>query len=245
MRRSVLFCGSVCLLVAGCAEPASQKVLQRLPEPFYVQERLAPPPAPMPHVTLPTIQPEQAWMPPGGISRRWNSIVIHHTASPTGSLREIDRWHRDKGWDCCGYHFVIGNGTGSGDGEIEVGPRWRAQSPGAHTRLCGAPSSPIGNYYNEHGIGIVMVGNFDQRRPSDRQMASLARLVAYLSSSCGIPRERIYLHGDLKSTDCPGHNFSRVDLGGRLASLLGPNRDERVVVARNVSYTQLAAGLNR
>jgi hypothetical protein len=245
MRNPWILCGAVGLFVAGCQQPAPQRVLQRLPEPFYVQERTPPTAAPVPHSATPTLQPEQAWLPPQGISKRWNSIVIHHTASPIGSLREIDKWHRDKGWDCCGYHFVIGNGTGSGDGEIEVGPRWRAQITGAHTRLCGAPSTAEGNYYNEHGIGIVLVGNFDQRRPTDRQMASLARLVEFLSTSCAVPRERIYLHGDLKSTDCPGRNFSRVDLGRRLASFSGDIGREHAARPGSESYTQLAAGLNR
>jgi 5-methylcytosine-specific restriction endonuclease McrA len=37
----------------------------------------------------------------------------------------FDRSHRDKGWDELGYHFVIGNGTSSGDGVVEVGTRWQ------------------------------------------------------------------------------------------------------------------------
>ena len=47
----------------------------------------------------------------------------------------IDKYHREgRGWESAGYHFVIGNGTGSPDGSIEVGPRWLAQEAGAHCR---------------------------------------------------------------------------------------------------------------
>jgi len=159
------------------------------------------------------------WLPPGGLSDRWSCVVVHHTASDIGCLKDIDRWHRDKGWDCCGYHFVIGNGTGSGDGEIEVGPRWWDQSTGAHTRLFGAPSSHEGNYYNEHGIGIVLVGNFDKTPPTKKQMEALAELVYFLTTQANLPNGRIYVHGDLKKTDCPGFFFPRLGLATRLRAL--------------------------
>src|SRR5690606_14272509 len=119
----------------------------------------------------------------------------------------------------CGYHFVIGNGTGSGDGELEVGPRWLQQATGAHTRLYGAESSPEGNYYNEYGIGIVLVGNFNEGGPSARQVASLARLVQFLMERCEISTDQIYGHGRLKSTDCPGRYFSMGRLHSELRSV--------------------------
>ena len=42
--------------------------------------------------------------------------VIHHTASHDVSVDEIDRWHKERGWDGIGYHFVIRK-----DGTIEKG----------------------------------------------------------------------------------------------------------------------------
>ena len=45
------------------------------------------------------------------------------------------------------YHFVIGNGDGMPDGEIEPTFRWREQIQGAHA---GAGE------YNEQGIGIAL-----------------------------------------------------------------------------------------
>ena len=42
-------------------------------------------------------------------------IVVHCSATKFNSdvgLKEINEWHLDKGWDGCGYHFVIRrNGT--------------------------------------------------------------------------------------------------------------------------------------
>jgi hypothetical protein len=163
---------------------------------------------------VPAPQPMESWLPPRGITRRWNSIIIHHTDSDLGSLRDIDQWHRDKGWEGCGYDFVIGNGTHSADGKIEMSQRWRAQETGAHTRLSAAfarQKRVAPNYYNENGIGIVMIGNFDKTRPSAAQLQSLARLVKFLMTECRIPESRIFTHGGsdgVDQTHCPGRYFS-------------------------------------
>lgn len=143
------------------------------------------------------------WYPRGRpISRRWTHIVIHHSATPTGGAKDFDRYHRKTmGWDELGYHFVIGNGTDTLDGFIEVGPRWHKQKHGAH---CKTP----GNYYNEHGIGICLVGDFTETRPTPRQLASLNRLVRFLCEQRGIPPERVIGHGAVTGkTRCPGRYF--------------------------------------
>jgi hypothetical protein len=150
-----------------------------------------------------------AWR-PAGPERPWRFIVIHHSATATGSAGEFDRMHRAKGWDELGYHFVIGNGTGSGDGEVEVGGRWPVQKHGAHTKVANHPE------YNDLGIGICLVGNFDVTRPTEAQMQSLVRLVRFLRDRYDIPRGRMYGHGQLKPTDCPGRYFDYSDFFRRL-----------------------------
>jgi hypothetical protein len=109
--------------------------------------------------------------------------------------------HREKGWDELGYHFVIGNGTDSGNGQVEVGPRWPKQKWGAHAKT---PN----NEYNDFGIGICLVGNFDIERPTAQQTKSLARLIAYLMKTYNIPAARVLGHSDTKPTDCPGRNMN-------------------------------------
>src|SRR5436309_13497471 len=103
----------------------------------------------------------------------WQYIVIHHSATPAGNAASFDRMHKAKGWDELGYHFVIGNGTGSADGQIEVGPRWPKQKWGAHAKTAD-------QRFNNYGIGICLVGNFDIERPTKAQMESVERLVGYL-----------------------------------------------------------------
>ena len=127
--------------------------------------------------------------------------MIHHSATPFGGAARFDRAHRERGFDELGYHFVIGNGTDTADGQVEVGPRWRAQKYGAH---CRSPE----DYYNEHGIGICLVGNFDLDQPTPAQTQSLNRLVKYLSRTYDIPVNRVYTHGGITGmTHCPGKNF--------------------------------------
>ena len=113
---------------------------------------------------------------PNKADRPWRYIVLHHSASAAGNYDEIDREHRKLlGYDGCGYHFIIGNGNGSGDGQIEVAQRWNNQKQGIHCR--NARTHEV----DEYGIGICLVGDLDQQPPTPRQVAATQALVAYLS----------------------------------------------------------------
>ncbi|GAH80957.1 unnamed protein product, partial [marine sediment metagenome] len=46
----------------------------------------------------------QSWT-PEALPRPWRWIVIHHSASESGSAATFDQWHRARGWDELGYHF--------------------------------------------------------------------------------------------------------------------------------------------
>ena len=141
---------------------------------------------------------------PSTATRPWQFIVLHHSAEPNGGYASIDRFHREvRGWDECGYHFVIGNGTESGDGEIEVGSRWTKQKHGAHTK------PPGHDEYNELGIGICLIGNCNSSPPTAKQVEAARRLVAFLQGRFGVPASGIITHGDVEDahTDCPGRYF--------------------------------------
>ena len=129
--------------------------------------------------------------------RAWRWIVIHHSATEAGNAAGFDSAHRRKGWDELGYHFVVDNGHGGRDGAVEVGPRWAKQKQGAHAKT---PD----NRFNDFGIGICLVGNFDAERPSPAQLRSTAALVANLMKAYDIPPDRVIGHRDTKATDCPG-----------------------------------------
>jgi N-acetylmuramoyl-L-alanine amidase len=187
---------------------------QPLPAPNFAGPVVAPrspaiaylPPAP-PLILAPvrpaphsTVGVPRDWIPVVA-ARPWRWIVIHHSATPNGNAAVFDRDHREKGWDELGYHFVIGNGTDSGDGQVEVGPRWPIQKHGAHAKT---PSEEFNNF----GIGICLVGNFDEERPTPAQMRSCAKLVAFLMKNYNIHPDHVLGHNNTKPTDCPGRFMS-------------------------------------
>jgi N-acetyl-anhydromuramyl-L-alanine amidase AmpD len=98
------------------------------------------------------------------------------------------------------YHFVIGNGVDSRDGEIEIGPRWLKQIQGGHVHR---------EEINEVGIGICLVGNFERTRPTLKQMAAFQELVDYLRSEVVGTKIRFAVHKEIDPgrTACPGRFF--------------------------------------
>ena len=200
--------------LTGCANPktassrtstiatASAPTFNQIPAPSFDGPNIianapaAATPSAKPQPNVATASGPAAWK-PRVPARDWKWIVIHHSATPSGSMAFFDKEHTAKGWDGVGYHFVIGNGTETGDGQIEVTQRWPLQKWGAHAKT-------IDNRFNEHGIGICLVGNFDVERPSPKQMQSLSRLVAYLSQTYRISPQNVVGHRDTKPTDCPG-----------------------------------------
>jgi N-acetyl-anhydromuramyl-L-alanine amidase AmpD len=144
------------------------------------------------------------------LKRDWRYVVIHHSGTRSGSEAVFDRYHREhNGWRGVGYDFVIGNGHGSPDGLVEVTFRWEKQQVGAHAGH---------DLYNQHGIGICLVGDFEKGRPTPAQMEALVGLVNYLQERCNIPTINVMGHRHLrpKHTRCPGANFPWYDFYARL-----------------------------
>jgi len=200
--------GVILLLVSsGCSQDRAG-ILRPLPDPVFTSAT-APRPQPAPTLDYrpipepaPALRLARPWLPPGGLSGRWDCIVIHHSASDSGGAAAFDEYHRNTcGWDELGYHFVIGNGTDTPDGRIEVGSRWAKQKHGAHCKTAD-------NYYNDHGIGVCLVGDFEHSRPTAAQMESLEKLTRFLLEECDIPVDRVLTHkGVTGRTACPGRRF--------------------------------------
>lgn len=158
---------------------------------------------------------ETGWKPERPL-RPWARVVLHHTATSTGSVESIDAVHKRKTdsrgqpWLGIGYHFVIGNGQGMPDGAVEPTFRWRQQLPGAH-----AGDAEI----NQTGVGIALVGNFDQSPPTPAQREAVTRLIRHLLGTLELTPERVIGHGDIKATACPGRHFSLDALRTSVAAL--------------------------
>ena len=142
---------------------------------------------------------ENAEVKPG----RWRYIVIHHSAADRGTVQGMDHYHRDVRHmeNGLAYHFVIGNGGGMRDGEIAVGHRWIEQLDGGHL---------ASEQQNEIALGICLVGNFDEHKPTPKQMESLRILVQALMARCKLTTLAIKTHQQINivQTRCPGQNFS-------------------------------------
>ncbi|MHC4957102.1 MAG: peptidoglycan recognition protein family protein [Planctomycetota bacterium] len=194
------------LRVADADRVSSELGAQRVARDQAEQARAKPKPLRIAEPPLPA-----AWM-PAARPRPWRYIVIHHQAAPKGSASLIHRVHLARGMDGLGYHFVVGNGSLTGDGEIEVGFRWTQQIHGAHTRAVQGDD----NRWNEYGIGVCLVGDFRNEAPSAAQMAALVRLVRRLSRAFKIPVERVVPHDFVKPTICPGPKFPWAEFVARL-----------------------------
>lgn len=134
--------------------------------------------------------------------RDWEYIVVHHSGTSGGSAKVFDYYHsHERGMENgLAYHFVIGNGTDSGDGQIEVGRRWLQQLQGGHL---------ASESLNEIAIGICLVGDFSQNRLGPRQTAALIELVKYLRQMTPKRNLKFRLHREINTrpTECPGRLF--------------------------------------
>ena len=101
--------------------------------------------------------------------------IIIHCADTKPSMdigfHEIDTWHKAKGWDGCGYHFIVRR-----DGEIETGRRLGVE--GAHARG-----------YN-HNPGICLVGGMSEAGQPEAnftldQYESLSMLIISIDKDLG------------------------------------------------------------
>jgi len=154
------------------------------------------------------------WLPPSRVEKRWTAIVLHHSGTESGNATIFDKLHREgRHWEGVGYDFVIGNGTDSGDGQVEVTFRWRNQITGAH---CGGTHR---NWANKEAVGICLVGNFNQTLPTTRQVRSVVKLIRFLQERYGIAKSRVFGHNTTpgaRPTDCPGKSFPMAELKSML-----------------------------
>lgn len=95
--------------------------------------------------------------------RKIDSIIIHCSATKAGqdfTAADIDRWHRERGFNGIGYHYVIRL-----DGKLEKGRD--VSLTGAHCKG-----------WNERSIGICYIGGLDENgRPADTRTDAQKRVL--------------------------------------------------------------------
>ena len=129
--------------------------------------------------------------------RYTDMIIVHHTGSEVDcdpSAAQIHQDHKyNNHWSGIGYHLVVRK-----DGTIERGrPIWAV---GAHAGE---------NGMNAHSVGVHLSGSFDAARPTEAQIESTSKLIAYLCEKYNIPTDRQHIkgHREVGNTGCPGKNL--------------------------------------
>lgn len=124
--------------------------------------------------------------------RTITKIIVHCSATPEGrnyTVADIDRWHRQRGFKCIGYHYVIYN-----DGSVHTGRD--EDAIGAH---CSG--------YNANSIGICYIGGMtaDNKKPKDtrtpEQRVALRELIKRLKAK--YPKATIHGHREFANKACP------------------------------------------
>ena len=123
--------------------------------------------------------------------RKIIEIIIHCSATTEGkdfTVEDIDSWHRQRGFNSIGYHFVIYR-----DGSIHAG---RSKNKiGAHCKG-----------HNTISIGICYIGGLSTNgKPKDTrtaaQKASLRALVEQLQEE--FPLATFHGHNEFAAKACP------------------------------------------
>ncbi len=124
-------------------------------------------------------------------------IILHCSAvkpNQTSSAKQIDRWHKQRGWKGIGYHYVIRR-----DGTIELG---RAESEvGAHC-----------TGHNKYSVGICYEGGLDANgkaadtRTQEQKDAMLA-LIKELRTR--YPKAIVTGHNTFANKACPCFNAEK------------------------------------
>jgi len=127
--------------------------------------------------------------------RKINKIIIHCTATPEGrvtTVADVTAWHRQRGFNTIGYHYLIGL-----NGEI-----WKGRDEsiiGAHCE--GHNSDSIGVCYVG---GLTKDGKIAKDTRTISQQASLLKLIKELKVK--YPNATIHGHNEFSNKSCPSFN---------------------------------------
>ncbi len=109
-------------------------------------------------------------------SDRWSCIEIYYSGTKAGSIEQLASLSSLAGPEDIDCHFVICNGLGSGDGQIQPTEKWQRQYL----------------IRNLNAIGICVIADGKTTRPTDFQIKSVEALVEALHRKFNIPPESIY-----------------------------------------------------
>src|SRR5262249_29188595 len=137
-------------------------------------------------------------------ANRWKYIYIHHTSTTSGNAITLGQPTGGMG-----DHFLIGNGDGLMDGEIQISQRWNQQ-------LVALPPQGA-NKIGSACISIALVGDFDHMVPPPTQLRRLGQLVSTLQGELHVDRDSVLLiENNAASSAGIGRYFPRTAFRGQL-----------------------------
>lgn len=124
--------------------------------------------------------------------RKIDEIIVHCSATPEGmefGVKDIDFWHRQRGFKCIGYHYVV-----TLNGEIQ----------------CGRPIAEVGAHclgHNVRSIGVCYVGGCgaDGKTPKDTRTSAqkLALMALIRNLKTQFPKASVHGHREFANKACP------------------------------------------
>ena len=118
--------------------------------------------------------------------KSYKSTAYNITVEDIVGIRDFHTTDKDRKWADIAYHFVVD----------PAGRVWQGRPlvyQGSHALL-----------QNAHNMGIVLMGNFEVQTPTAVQLNSLAAFVGFVRGIYKIPVAKVFTHGELRQTECPG-----------------------------------------
>jgi len=133
-----------------------------------------------------------------------NKIIVHCSDSDFGDARQIDAWHREKGLDGNGYHYVVLNGMRANARPYEAGDDALVET-GRALDVAGAHARG----YNFESIGICLIGKY--HFTSRQILSALPKLLLDLLRKYHLQVNAIVGHGELNAKKtCPNIDMALV-----------------------------------
>tara|TARA_B100001057_G_C22633559_1_gene865343 strand:- start:48 stop:716 length:669 start_codon:yes stop_codon:yes gene_type:complete len=147
--------------------------------------------------------------------RKINQIIVHCTATRPDwwekktvdeQVKEVTRWHLDRGFSDIGYHFLV-----SRSGEVVQGRP--VEKSGAHAKG-----------HNSDSIGVAMFGGFGSDADdlatehfTPLQLAATYDLIRKLQGQYNVKNENVIGHNRISSKSCPGFRVQKWLSGMKLS----------------------------
>lgn len=125
------------------------------------------------------------------MERKVTKIIVHCSATKASqrvTVADIDKWHKQRGFDRIGYHFVVYQ-----DGTVHLGRK--SEVAGAHV-----------TGQNANSIGVCYIGGLDETGKAadtrtDAQKRALVELLTELKTQ--YPAATIHGHREFAAKACP------------------------------------------